>query len=92
MPLTFLQKSYKYSMIYSNWVVRLISDMQDSGLWLYDPFVGYMTAISATIQLEQTLNKNEALANAAKSKFGKLHEFMRDMSKQCPVVSVMVCF
>ncbi|KAI9150694.1 hypothetical protein HJFPF1_10470 [Paramyrothecium foliicola] len=89
-PLTFLQQSYEYSLIYSNWVLRLINDMQEAGLFLYDPFYGFMVTIAATIQLEQTLNKNETVANTAKVKFGKLREFLREMSKVWPITTVLL--
>jgi hypothetical protein len=65
-PPSFLQKSYKSSLIHSRWVIRLIEEMEDAGLMLYDPFIGYLVAIAATIQLEHTVSKHSDVAAAAK--------------------------
>lgn len=65
-PPSFLQKSYKSSLIHSRWVIRLIEEMEDASLMLYDPFIGYLVAIAATIQLEHTVSKHSDVATTAK--------------------------
>jgi len=53
---TFLQKSYEWSMIHANWVFRLLSEMDEAGFALHDPFISYLVAIAALIHLEHTLS------------------------------------
>ena len=94
-PRTFLQKSYEDSMIYSNWVVTHISDMTEANLELYDPFVGHLVAISASIQLEHTLSKNPIVAESCQRKFDRCRDYIRRVSKIWPsmlnTVSHCVC-
>lgn len=79
-PPSFLQKSYKSSLIHSRWVIRLIEEMEDAGLMLYDPFIGYLVAIAATIQLEHTVSKHSDVAAAAKLSVKGAIRYLRKLS------------
>jgi hypothetical protein len=80
-PPSFLQKSYKSSLIHSRWVIRLIEEMEDANLMLYDPFIGYLVAIAATIQLEHTVSKHLDVAAAAKLSVTGAIRYLRKLSK-----------
>ena len=80
-PPSFLQKSYKSSLIHSRWVIRLIEEMEDAGLMLYDPFIGYLVALAATIQLEHTVSKHSDVAAAAKLSVKGAIRYLRKLSK-----------
>ncbi|KAH7346096.1 hypothetical protein BKA66DRAFT_602766 [Pyrenochaeta sp. MPI-SDFR-AT-0127] len=83
-PLTFLQKSYEYSMIHANWVFRLIDDMENAGLVVHDPFLGHLVAIAASIHLEHTLSQHAAVAASAKRKSDRCINFVKRMSEDWP--------
>ena len=80
-PPSFLQKSYKSSLIHSRWVIRLIEEMDEAGLMLYDPFIGYLVALAATIQLEHTVSKHSDVAAAAKLSVTCALRYLRKLSK-----------
>ncbi|KAG0648866.1 putative transcriptional regulatory [Hyphodiscus hymeniophilus] len=80
-PPSFLQKSYKSSLIHSRWVIRLIEEMEDAGLMLYDPFIGYLVALAATIQLEHTVSKHFDVAAAATLSVKGAIRYLRRLSK-----------
>ncbi|KAE8453273.1 hypothetical protein EG329_011340 [Mollisiaceae sp. DMI_Dod_QoI] len=80
-PPSFLQKSYKSSLIHSRWIIRFLDEMDEAGMMLYDPFIGYLTAIAATIQLEHTLSKHADVAAAARLSFRNAIRFLRKLSQ-----------
>ncbi|KAK5045937.1 hypothetical protein LTR84_008723 [Exophiala bonariae] len=79
-PLTTLQKSHQESMIHSSWVIRHIVEMEEGGMSIYDPFIGYLVALAASIQLEQTFNDNPRVANAARRKYEKAHVYLHKLA------------
>lgn len=83
-PLTFLQKSYEYSMIHANWVFRLIEDMDNAGLVMHDPFLGHLVAIAASIHLEHTLSQHAAVAASARRKSERCIDFVKGVSEEWP--------
>ncbi|KAL6709243.1 hypothetical protein ACN47E_001650 [Coniothyrium glycines] len=83
-PLTVLQKSYNYSMIFANWVSTLVEDMENAGLPLRDPFLGHLVAIAASIHLEQTLSQHEAVATSARRKFEHCVNTVRKIADDWP--------
>jgi hypothetical protein len=85
-PLTTLQNAHHNSIIHSSWVIRHIIEMEGAGLSIYDPFIGYLVALAASIQLEHTLNNNPKVANAARRKYEKAHAFLQRMAKIWPSV------
>ncbi|KAF2123428.1 hypothetical protein P153DRAFT_361995 [Dothidotthia symphoricarpi CBS 119687] len=87
-PLTFLQKSYEFSLIHANWVFRLLNDMDDAGLVLHDPFIGHIVAIAASIHLEHTISQYPTVAASAKQKFEKCLGFVRGLSQEWPNMQV----
>ncbi|TVY91264.1 hypothetical protein LAWI1_G004693 [Lachnellula willkommii] len=80
-PPSFLQKSYKSSLIHSRWIIRFLDEMDEAGMMLYDPFIGFLTAIAATIQLEHTLSKHSDIATAAKLSFRNAIRFLKKLAK-----------
>ena len=91
-PPSFLQKSYKSSLIHSRWVIRLIEEMEDAGLMLYDPFIGYLVALAATIQLEHTVSKHSDVAAAAKLSVKGAIRYLRKSSKYWRSTENLVSF
>ncbi|KAH8884069.1 hypothetical protein GQ53DRAFT_846430 [Thozetella sp. PMI_491] len=83
-PLTLLQKSQENAMIHSQWVIRHISEASQAGQGLYDPIIGQMVAIAATIQLEHTVSEQETMAASAKQNFETARAFLRKMSQDWP--------
>ncbi|KAE8348972.1 hypothetical protein BDV28DRAFT_142243 [Aspergillus coremiiformis] len=79
-PATFLQKSYESSLIHSRWIARFIREMSEVDIQLYDPFVGYLCAIAATIQLEKTTSNNRHIAQLGNSDFRTLVDFITKLS------------
>lgn len=55
--------------------------MEDAGLMLYDPFIGYLVAIAATIQLEHTVSKHSDVAASAKLSVKGAIRYLRKLSK-----------
>ncbi|KAL5318572.1 hypothetical protein ACEPPN_013634 [Leptodophora sp. 'Broadleaf-Isolate-01'] len=80
-PPSFLQKSYKSSLIHSRWIIRFLDEMDEAGMMLHDPFIGYLTAIAATIQLEHTLSKHTDVAAAATLSFRSAIRYLKKLSK-----------
>ncbi|KAI6711761.1 C6 transcription factor [Diplocarpon mali] len=80
-PPSFLQKSYKSSLIHSRWIIRFLDEMDEAGMMLHDPFIGYLTAIAATIQLEHTLSKHSDIAAAARLSFASAVRYLKKLSK-----------
>ncbi|TVY28676.1 hypothetical protein LHYA1_G002410 [Lachnellula hyalina] len=80
-PPSFLQKSYKSSLIHSRWIIRFLDEMDEARMMLYDPFIGFLAAIAATIQLEHTLSKHSDIATAARLSFRNAIRFLRKLAK-----------
>ncbi|PVH75482.1 hypothetical protein DL98DRAFT_593093 [Cadophora sp. DSE1049] len=80
-PPSFLQKSYKSSLIHSRWIIRFLDEMDEAGMMLHDPFIGFLTAIAATIQLEHTLSKHADVAAAATLSFRSAIRYLKKLSK-----------
>jgi hypothetical protein len=91
-PPSFLQKSYKSSLIHSRWVIRLIEEMEDAGLMLYDPFIGYLVALAATIQLEHTVSKHSDVAAAAKLSVKGAIRYLKKLSNYWRSTENLVSF
>ncbi|KAB8211816.1 hypothetical protein BDV34DRAFT_208359 [Aspergillus parasiticus] len=89
-PATFLQKSYESSLIHSRWIARFIREMEEVDIRLYDPFIGYLCAIAATIQLENTSSKNPHIAQLGNSDFRTLVDYMTDLSTYWENMGVLV--
>ncbi|KAI8933128.1 hypothetical protein NX059_009769 [Plenodomus lindquistii] len=87
-PLTFLQKSYEASLIHANWVTRMLSDMDEAGLMIHDPFIGHLVAIAASIHLEHTMSQYATVADSATQKFNKCLDFVRRLSREWPDMRV----
>ncbi|RHZ67197.1 fungal specific transcription factor domain-containing protein [Aspergillus thermomutatus] len=79
-PSTFLQKSYESSVIHSRWIARFVREMAEVDLKLYDPFIGYLCAIAATIQLEHTQSKKQQVSRLAKNDYKTLVAFVAGLS------------
>ncbi|KAJ5612259.1 hypothetical protein N7510_005453 [Penicillium lagena] len=77
---TFLQKSYESSLLHSRWIARLAKEMSEVDFQVYDPFLGYLAAIAATIQLEHTVNKKAQVALVVNDEFRVLVDFMTRLS------------
>ncbi|PKY01822.1 hypothetical protein P168DRAFT_241590 [Aspergillus campestris IBT 28561] len=79
-PNTFLQKSYESSLLHSRWIARFVREMSEVGFCLYDPFLGYLAAIAATIQLEHTSSRNQQVASLVNKDFRTLVQFINGLS------------
>ncbi|KAJ5946944.1 hypothetical protein N7454_003783 [Penicillium verhagenii] len=86
----FLQKSFESSLLHSRWIARFIREMTEVELRLCDPFVGYLAAIAATIQLEHTGNKNPKIALLLNSEYRVLVGFITGLSLQWGSMKVLV--
>lgn len=89
-PSTFLQKSYESSLIHSRWIARFVREMAEVDWELRDPFIGYLCAIAATIQLEHTVRSNQQVALQAKDDFRILVDFVTKASMHWPNMRVLV--
>ena len=89
-PLTFLQESYEYSRIYADWIHRLVCEMEEAGLMLHEPLVGYLVSIAASIQLERSRNDDETIASSSRRKFRKCKDFVRRLSSIWPNIARQV--
>ncbi|XP_014555252.1 hypothetical protein COCVIDRAFT_102958 [Bipolaris victoriae FI3] len=90
-PLTFLQKSYEFSLIHANWVYRLLNHMEEAKLMLHDPFLGHLVAITASVHLEHTRSQYPTVAGSAKQKFNQCFHFVKRLSKEWPRMQAAVC-
>ncbi|KAL2204251.1 hypothetical protein CC79DRAFT_1372259 [Sarocladium strictum] len=79
-PLTTLQNAHHNSIIHSSWVIRHIIEMEGAGMSIYDPFIGYLVALAASIQLEHTLNNDPKVANAARLNVGNSLSILDEIS------------
>jgi hypothetical protein len=77
-------------MIHANWVFRLLSEMDDAGLALYDPFIGRLVAIAASIHLEHTLSQHQCVASSSQDKFDKCYQFVKKCARVWPTMLVTV--
>ncbi|KAH6644655.1 hypothetical protein C7974DRAFT_25537 [Boeremia exigua] len=89
-PLTFLQKSYEFSLIHANWVFRLLNHMNEAELMLHDPFLGHLVAIAASVHLEHTRSQYPTVAASAKQKFDKCFDFVKRLSMEWPRMQIAV--
>ncbi|GES64637.1 fungal specific transcription factor [Aspergillus terreus] len=89
-PSTFLQKSYESSLIHSRWIARFVREMTEVDWELRDPFIGYLCAIAATIQLEHTVRSNQQVVLQAKDDFRILVDFVTKASMHWPNMRVLV--
>ncbi|KGO74492.1 Transcription factor, fungi [Penicillium italicum] len=87
---TFLQKSFETSLLHSRWIVRFIREMSDVNFETCDPFLGYLAAIAATIQLEHTGSKNPQIALLLNKEFRILVDFMTELSVYWENMGVLV--
>ncbi|RJE27603.1 hypothetical protein PHISCL_00028 [Aspergillus sclerotialis] len=87
---TFLQKSHENSLLHSRWIVRFIKEMNEVDFHLYDPFLGHLAAIAATIQLEHTVSKNPQVSQTISSEFKMLVDFMASLSERWENMRVLV--
>ncbi|KAJ9492526.1 hypothetical protein VN97_g710 [Penicillium thymicola] len=87
---TFLQKSFETSLLHSRWIVRFIKEMSEVNFETCDPFLGYLAAIAATIQLEHTGSKNPQIALLLNKEFRILVDFMTELSVYWENMSVLV--
>ncbi|KAJ5374395.1 hypothetical protein N7517_006401 [Penicillium concentricum] len=87
---TFLQKSFETSLLHSRWIVRFIKEMSEVNFETCDPFLGYLAAIAATIQLEHTGSKNPQIALLLNKEFRILVDFMTELSVHWENMSVLV--
>ena len=89
-PRSYLQNSYKICTINAHWVVMLLKDMDRSRVSMYDPFLGYLVTIAATIHLDKSLRKNGERANAASQDFQFCYDFVRKMASIRPSLKNVV--
>lgn len=87
---TFLQKSFETSLLHSRWIVRFIREMAEVNFEVCDPFLGYLAAIAATIQLEHTGSKNPQIAHLVNKEFRTLVEFITELSMHWENMSILV--
>ncbi|KAJ8115496.1 hypothetical protein OPT61_g2867 [Boeremia exigua] len=85
-PLTFLQKAHKDSLIYASWVARTISDMNDAQLDVLDPFLAYLVGIAASIHVEHSSNFEISIASSAKQKLATCMAYLMRVSQVWPKV------
>jgi len=79
-------------MIHSSWVIRHIIEMEEVGMSIYDPFLGYLVALAASIQLEHTISDNPKVANAARRKYDKALAYLQRTTKIWPNVGNIVSY
>lgn len=89
-PSTFLQKSFESSVIHSRWIARFVREMNEVDFKLYDPFIGYLCAIAATIQLEHSQSKKQQVARLAKNDYETLVAFVTDLTAYWGNMGVLV--
>ena len=89
-PLMTLQKSHQEAMIHSSWVIRHVIEAEGANISLYDPFISYLVALAASIQLEHTISENPKVANAAHRKYDKARAYLQRMAKIWPNVGNIV--
>ncbi|THC93269.1 hypothetical protein EYZ11_007255 [Aspergillus tanneri] len=87
---TFLQKSFETSLLHSRWIARLIKEMCQTDTRPYDPFLAYLAAIAATIQLEHTVSNNPHVARLVSKEFQILVDFMTKVSAHWENIRVLV--
>lgn len=89
-PSTFLQKSFESSVIHSRWIARFVREMDEADFKLCDPFIGYLCAIAATIQLEHSQSKKQQVARLAKNDYETLVAFVTGLSAYWGNMGVLV--
>lgn len=84
-PRSYLQNSYKICTINAHWIVSLLKDMERSRISLYDPFLGYLVTIAATIHLDKSLRKDDERARSARRQdFQLCRDFIQQMALMWP--------
>lgn len=89
-PSTFLQQSYQTARVYADWVCRLICEMEEANLMLYEPFAGYLVSIAASIHLERTLSEKRDAAASTTYKFEKCIGFVGKLAEMWPNMKNLV--
>lgn len=86
MPLTFLQKAHKDSLIYASWIAKNLTDMETANLNVLDPFLAYLIGIAATIHIEHSSNLDSSIANSARQKIATCMTYLSRVSSIWPKV------
>lgn len=86
----FVQESYRHARIHADWIYRHLTEATRAALRLYDPFLGYLVAIAATLHLDQSVSSKANVAKAAEHKFVTCREFVRKLSESWPNISNFV--
>ncbi|KAF3011191.1 hypothetical protein E8E13_011590 [Curvularia kusanoi] len=85
-PLTFLQKAHKDSLIYASWVAKSLSDMENTDLDVLDPFLAFLVGIAASIHLEHSLSTNNSIASSATQKLETCRTYLVSVARIWPKV------
>lgn len=86
MPLTFLQKAHKESLLYASWLAKTLADMEAANLDVFDPFLAYLAGIAASIHIEHSLSSNTAIASSAKEKIQTCMAYLTRVARVWPKV------
>lgn len=90
-PASFLQHAVDQALMHSGWTVRLIRTMEDLGLQISDPFIGYQVVVTATIHWIFAFASDDTVAERACSDFERCRRFILDMAGKWPHFAQAVC-
>ncbi|KAH6644385.1 hypothetical protein C7974DRAFT_408068 [Boeremia exigua] len=85
-PLTFLQRAHKDSLIYASWITRNLTDMETARLDVLDPFLAYLVGIAASIHIEHSLSSNASSASSARQKMATCMAYLTRVAGVWPQV------
>ncbi|KAJ4992907.1 hypothetical protein SVAN01_01611 [Stagonosporopsis vannaccii] len=85
-PLTFLQKAHKESLLYASWIAKSLTDMETASLNVIDPFLAYLVGIAASIHIEHSLSSNASIASSAREKIRTCMAYLTRVSRVWPKV------
>jgi hypothetical protein len=89
-PFTFVCQSSEAALVHSNWIAQFISMVKGARFTINDPFIGYCSAIAATVHLYFYHVDDCEVADSASKNFDSAMEFLNYLGNYWPHLRVIV--
>lgn len=83
-PPSFLQHVVDQALMHSGWTVRLVRMMEELGMRICDPFIGYQVVVTATVHWIFAFASDDTVAERACSDFERCHGLILGMVGEWP--------
>ena len=81
---SFLQHTTDQAILHSAWIIRTIDMCRDKGFPIFDPYIGHLVSMIATVFFFLRFSRDETLAAKASKDFERCLEFVEHMASDHP--------